>query len=257
MGNPLILKLSHGIDLDEDERAALSALTERTVPSAARHVIMRAGEPSVNLHLIMSGVAIRYRLLPDGGRQIFALLLPGDFCDLQAHLLDHSDHYIETATDCAIVEIPPAIVDDLVLTRSRLARALWWATLVDESVTREWMLGLSRRPTDKRMAHLFCEILLRMHAVGRGERDSCAMPLTQAQLADVLGITNIHVNRVLQELRDRDLIVLKKRQLLVPDLPRLQAFCDFDPGYLHLGQRARAAESRGARAPQPSSARTL
>jgi len=195
---------------------------------------VRAGDRAAGVHLVLEGYAFRYKLINDGQRQILGLLLPGDFCDLQSIVLGPSDHYIAALTACTVADIPQDRVDALVFRDSRLSRALWWATLVDESILREWLASMGQRSADKRIAHLFCELLLRQQLVGAaGERD-CPLPLTQPMLADILGITTIHVSRILRDLRLAGLIQLKDRQLHVPDVKRLQAFCDFDPTYLHL-----------------------
>lgn len=131
-------------------------------------------------------------------------------------MLGPSDHYIAALTACTVADIPQDRVDDLVFRDSRLARALWWATLVDESILREWLASMGQRSADKRIAHLFCELLLRQQLVGTaGERD-CPLPLTQPMLADILGITTIHVSRILRDLRLAGLIQLKERRLHVP-----------------------------------------
>ena len=136
-------------------------------------------------------------------------------------------------------------VDDLTLARTRIAQALGWSTHVEESILREWLANMGQRPADKWLAHFFCELLLRLQIVGRAEANSCAVPLTQGQIGDLLGISNVHVNRVLKELRGRNLLQLKSKRLLVPDPGRLRAFCDFDPAYLHLKAGARTQTDPG------------
>ncbi|ARO55763.1 Crp/Fnr family transcriptional regulator [Methylorubrum sp. SL192] len=232
--NPLILRLRYGADLDAGDRALLADLSRSSRSLEPQQDIVRAGDRAAGVHLVLEGYAFRYKLIDDGQRQILGLLLPGDFCDLQSIVLGPSDHYIAALTACTVADIPQDRVDDLVFRDSRLARALWWATLVDESILREWLASMGQRSADKRIAHLFCELLLRQQLVGTaGERD-CPLPLTQPMLADILGITTIHVSRILRDLRLAGLIQLKERRLHVPDVKRLQAFCDFDPTYLHL-----------------------
>ncbi len=232
--NPLILRLRHGPDLDAGDRALLADLARGKRSLDPQQDIVRAGDVAAGVHLILEGVAFRYKIIDDGQRQIIGLLLPGDFCDLQSIVLGPSDHYIAALTPCIVADIPQEQVDSLVFRDSRLARALWWATLVDESILREWLASMGQRPADKRIAHLFCELLLRQQLVGAaGERD-CPLPLTQPMLADILGITTIHVSRILRDLRLAGLIQLKDRQLHVPNVARLRGFCDFDPAYLHL-----------------------
>ncbi len=232
--NPLILRLRFGADLDAGDKALLADLSRSSRSLEPQQDIVRAGDRAAGVHLVLEGYAFRYKIVDDGQRQILGLLLPGDFCDLQSIVLGPSDHYIAALTACTIADIPQDRVDALVFRDSRLARALWWATLVDESILREWLASMGQRAADKRIAHLFCELLLRQQLVGAAGAHDCPLPLTQPTLADILGITTIHVSRTLRDLRTAGLIRLKDRRLHVPDVARLQAFCDFDPTYLHL-----------------------
>lgn len=232
--NPLILRLRHGPDLDAGDRALLADLSRCHRSLEPQQDIVRAGDVAAGVHLILEGFAFRYKLIDDGQRQIIGLLLPGDFCDLQSVVLGPSDHYIAALTACTIADLPQERVDSLVFRDSRLARALWWATLVDESILREWLASMGQRSADKRIAHLFCELLLRQQLVGAAGERECPLPMTQPMLADILGITTIHVSRILRDLRVAGLIRLKDRRLHIPDVARLRTFCDFDPTYLHL-----------------------
>jgi CRP-like cAMP-binding protein len=232
--NPLILRLRHGPDLDAGDRALLADFSRLNRNLEPQQDIVRAGDVAAGVHLILEGFAFRYKLIDDGQRQIIGLLLPGDFCDLQSVVLGPSDHYIAALTACTVADIPQERIDSLVFRDSRLARALWWATLVDESILREWLASMGQRSADKRIAHLFCELLLRQQLVGAAGEHDCPLPLTQPMLADILGITTIHVSRILRDLRLAGLIQLKDRRLNIPDVGRLRTFCDFDPSYLHL-----------------------
>ena len=249
--NPLIRKLLHGVDLDDGDRALLGALFRPDRVVEPQQDIVRAGEPASGVHLVVEGFAFRYKLVGDGRRQILGLLLPGDFCDLQSVVLGPSDHYIAALTACTVADVSQDRIDALVFNESRLARALWWATLVDESILREWLASMGQRSADRRMAHLFCEILLRQQVVGAAGPQDCAMPLTQPMLADILGITTIHVSRILRALRGEGLIRLQDRRLHVPDLRRLRGFCEFDPAYLHLVRRPGEAGEPAERDAEP------
>lgn len=244
--NPLILRLRFGADLDAGDKALLADLSRSSRGLEPQQDIVRAGDRASGVHLVLEGYAFRYKIVDDGQRQILGLLLPGDFCDLQSIVLGPSDHYIAAMTACTIADIPQDRVDALVFRDSRLARALWWATLVDESILREWLASMGQRAADKRIAHLFCELLLRQQLVGAAGACDCPLPLTQPMLADILGITTIHVSRILRDLRTSGLIRLKDRRLHVPDVARLQAFCDFDPTYLHLVRQPDRAPARDA-----------
>jgi len=239
--NPLILALDHSGLLRHDDRYTLEALCARPRRIEARTDIVREGDPVGDLHIVLDGFVIRYKTLPSGERQIIAVLVPGDFCDLQAVTLGRNDHSIAACTACSIVEVPPRIVDELTLTPSRIARALWWGTLVEESILRQWLTNLGRRQAVQRLAHLMCEVLVRLQAVGRAGPDGCAFPFTLDDLADMLGLTAVHVSRVVRDLPEQELIRLSKRQLEVPNLGQLMAFCDFDPSYLHRRDRSGVA----------------
>ncbi|XYD12114.1 Crp/Fnr family transcriptional regulator (plasmid) [Methylobacterium sp. NMS12] len=234
MTNPLIMKLEHGADLNDEDRALLRNLSARTRHVGAKQDIIREGERPEEVHLVMEGFACRYKLLPDGRRQIMAFLVPGDFCDLHVAILGEMDHSIGTGWGCTVVDIPRATIDDLTAHQPRITRALWWATLADEGTLREWLVNMGQREADRQMAHLFCELLVRLQAVGRASEDSFDFPISQADLADALGVSDVHVNRVLRELRIKGLAEWKSKRLHIPAVERLKAFAEFDPKYLHL-----------------------
>ena len=231
------MKLEHGACLTDADRAVLQELASRTRRVAANHDIITDGERPERVHLVMEGFACRYKLLPDGGRQIMAVLVPGDFCDLHVAILGEMDHSIGTSWGCTIVEIPRTTIEALAEHHPRITRALWWATLVDEGILREWLVSMGQRDADKQMAHLFCELLVRLQTVGCASEDGFEFPMSQEDLADTLGVTSVHVNRVLQDLRGKGLITWKSKRVEIPDVARLQAFAGFDPRYLHLTPR--------------------
>ncbi|MDP4026108.1 Crp/Fnr family transcriptional regulator [Methylobacterium sp. NEAU 140] len=236
MSNPLIRKLEAAEALTVEDRAVLNALCTASRQVEAKRDIIAQGDTPSDVHLVLDGIACRYKILANGARQIVAVLLPGDFCDLHIALLGEMDHTIGALTPCRIVDIPAATIRDL-SHRPRIARALWWATLVDEGTLREWLINNGRREAPQRMAHFFCEMLLRLQAVSLADDKSYDMPFRQYDLADLFALTSVHVNRTLRQLREADLIVLERRQLTIPDVARLMAFCDFDPAYLHLGSQ--------------------
>jgi CRP-like cAMP-binding protein len=209
-----------------------------------REYIIREGDRPENVHVILEGFACRYKHLPDGGRQVMAYLVPGDACDLHIAILGEMDHAIGTLTACRVAYLPQKVIEDLTTERPAIARALWWATLVDEAILREWLVGMGRRAADKRLAHLLCELLIRLQAVGQATETSFDFPLTQAELADALGISTVHVNRMVQTLREDGLITLAGKHLEIPEPERLKAFAEFDPSYLHLNKRSRQAPDR-------------
>ena len=229
----LIRKLSAAETLTYHDHGVLAELCSHPKSIGAGRDIIRAGDPPSDVHLVLDGFAYRYKILPEGNRQILAVLLPGDFCDLHVAILGEMDHAIATLTPCTMVDIPAATIRDLTENHPRITRALWWATLVDEGILREWLAGMGQREAPERMAHLFCELLLRLQLVGAADDDSYDLPLTQTDLGDVLGMTSVHVNRTLRHLRELDLVELKRRRLTIRDVVRLKAYCSFDPVYLH------------------------
>jgi CRP-like cAMP-binding protein len=247
VSNPLILKLEHGAHLTDADRTKLREVSLRTRQIGAHQDLIQEGDRPEDVRLVLDGLACRYKLLSDGSRQIMALLVPGDFCDLHVAILGEMDHAIATLSACTMVEISRNTVLDLTLNHPRIAHALLWATLVDEGVLREWLVGAGKRDADHRTAHLFCELLVRLQAVGRADENSYELPLTQAELADLLGLSEVHVNRTLQALREADLIVLRSKHLTIPDVERLKAFAQFTPNYLHLVKRANGNGADGPR----------
>ena len=237
MANPLIFKLDQAGVLDDADRAVLRELSSHTRRIERHDDLIREGERPENVNLVMEGFACRYKILKDGRRQIMAFLVPGDFCDLHVAILGTMDHAIGTPWGCTVVEIPRATVDDITANHPRITRALWWATLTDEGTLREWLVNMGQRDADRQMAHFLCELLVRLQAVERASDNSFAFPITQVDLADTLGITPVHVNRVLQELKKQGLVVWKHKRIHIPDVDGLKAFAEFDPNYLHLTPR--------------------
>ncbi|WP_141703397.1 Crp/Fnr family transcriptional regulator [Methylobrevis pamukkalensis] len=234
MDNPLIRKLEFGARLETADRARLEEICRRARRVEARTDLIEQGEPPSMVRLVLEGMAYRYKLLPNGRRSIVGFLLPGDFCDLHVAILGRMDHAIATAVTSTVVEIDRDTIEDITRTEPRITRAFWWATLVDEATLREWLASMGHRPADKQMAHLFCELLIRLQAVGRASVDSFRLPVTQDELADTLGISVVHANRVLQQLREDGLVTMRNRTVKIHDVGRLYAFAEFDPTYLHL-----------------------
>lgn len=234
MQDALIRKLESFEELTDADRGALNALVPRVRQVRARTDLIQESDAPDNVHLILDGFACRYKVLPSGQRQIMAYLVPGDFCDLNVFILDQMDHSIGTISACQVVDIPRRSIDEITAHHPRVTRALWWCALVDEAVLREWLVNVGGRPPDQRIAHLFCELLLRLEAVGHANGNSYDFPFTQTDVADTMGLSDVHVSRALRELRGLGLITLKRRTLTILDVERLKAFCGFNPNYLHL-----------------------
>jgi CRP-like cAMP-binding protein len=237
----LVRKLAHGAELSKADVKALESAVASVRQIETDEDLIEEGDRPEFVHVVLEGFACRYKLLGDGSRQIMAWLVPGDFCDLHIAILGEMDHNIGTLSSSKIALIRPDAVVQLTQTSASLSKALWWASLVDEAILREWLVGMGRRPADRQIAHLFCELLARMQAVGRAPANVLKMPVTQAQLADSVGLTTVHVNRTVQQLRELGLITWRHKALTIIDVDGLQAFSGFDPNYLHLNKRARAA----------------
>ena len=231
--SPLVAKLETLASLSAEDVADLAALTENSRELAARRNIIREGDRPDHVHLIVDGWACRYKLLPDGARQITAFLIPGDFCDLHVRVLGEMDHSIATLTAGRVAFIERGRMEALAQ-RPTLLRAFWWSTLVDEAVLRAWIVNAGRRDAQEAVGHLMCELYVRMRNVGLTSNHRYELPLTQEEIADALGLTPVHVNRVLQRMRADELISLKGGQLTIHDYRRLQKVSGFSPNYLHV-----------------------
>lgn len=234
--NPLITKLECFTELSHDEKQLITDVTCDVREFGRREDIIREGDKPESVHLLLEGWACRYKVLPNGERPIMGFLIPGDLCDVHVALLDEMDHSIGTLSGCKIAFLPREAVSELISRNERLCRALWWANLVDEAILREWLVTLGHRPADKRLAHFFCEMLLRAKAVGLTEDDSFDLPVTQEELGDTMGLSTVHINRMMQELRGQGLVTSKGKRLIVNDLEKLMAFADSNPNYLHYSK---------------------
>jgi len=220
-------------EMSAKERDVLEAAFSDVRMVNAGKDILKEGDRTASLHLLLDGWACRYKATSDGARQIPALLTPGDFCDLDALLFDRLDYGVTTLTSCTVAVVPLDTARRISAQHPRIAAALWWLMAVENSIVSEWTLCLGRRSALQHLAHLFCELLVRLAAAGRVEDNAYALPLTQEQLADVLGLTAVHVNRTVQALRSKGLITIHRGKLTILDWPALKALSDFRPGYLH------------------------
>lgn len=231
--SPLIAKLETRAPISDEDREALYDLYSDAREMGARRNIIREGDRPDHVHLMIDGWGARYKLLPDGARQITAFLIPGDFCDVHVTILGEMDHGITTLTKSRVAYIPRGKMDALT-ERPSLIKAFWWATLVDESVLRNWIVNIGRRDAYEAIGHLICELYVRMKNVGLVEDRSYDLPLTQEEIGDALGLTAVHVNRVLQRLRSEDLISFRRGLLIIHDYERLEKASGFNANYLHI-----------------------
>lgn len=227
-------KLLFAGDLTPADLVALDGLVQNRRSVEARDDIVRDGERPNAVRLVLEGIACRYKMMPNGERAILAYLIPGDFCDLHITVLGHMDHAIGAITDCQVADLHSDQIQNLIQTKPRVAKALWWSTLVDEAILRTWLANVAHRASGCRLAHLLCELRLRLEIVGLADKHQMRLPLTQEELGDALGISNVHISRVFQKLREQDLVLTKNRSLIFPDLARLEDFAEFNADYLHL-----------------------
>jgi CRP-like cAMP-binding protein len=229
----LIRKLESIGELTGNERDALRSLKLRPFVVKAHEEIVSEGNRPSSVSLVLSGFVCRYKVVPDGKRQIVSFHIPGDIPDLPCLFVQVADHNFCSLTTSQVAAIPHARMLALFDAHPRLAHLFWRDTLVDAAIFREWMVGIGRRSAFTRMAHLFCELIVRMQAVGLFANRSIEIPLTQADIADALGLSTVHVNRTLQEIRAAGLITFWKGKLVALDWNGLCDAGEFEPGYLH------------------------
>lgn len=233
----LIRKLESVFTLTDDERQSLQDLPMQAMTLKAGQDIVREGDRPSRCCLFLEGWGCAYKTTTDGRRQIVTFTIPGDIPDLQSLHLTVLDTSIGTLEPSRVAFIQHEDLHKLCKSHYRLTGALWRETLIDAAIFRAWMLSLGQREAYTRVAHLLCELLVRLRAVGLAEDHACDLPITQAEFGDALGITTVHVNRVFQELRADGLIRTKGTQLAVPDWEKLKETAGFDPTYLHLVQQ--------------------
>lgn len=222
----------------EEEQAIRSAVSEyRDYPSDK--VIIRPRVELDHSTLLLDGFMCRYKDLRGGQRQITELHVAGDFADLHSFTLLYLDHEIMTLTPCQVAIIPHANLKRITEQYPHLTRLYWFGTNLDGAIHREWELSLGRRTALAKLANLFCELQLRLQIVGLADETGYALPLTQTDLAECTGLTNVHVNRTLRQLREQKLVEFGNGQVKILDKAGLQRAGEFDPAYLYLVRRPR------------------
>ena len=237
MITPHLKKLKKRTEISSDEERAIRQMIAevRTVP--ADHVLIRAGEDLTNSILLLDGWMARSKDLATGERQVTELHITGDFPDLHGFTLKRLDHDVVTLSECTIGIVPHERLLEITRDHPHLARVYWFSTNVHAAITRELALSLGQRSAISRMAHLFCELYVRLGLVGRTEGNRYEFPLTQRELSECLGLTVVHVNRTLQELRRKGLVQFEDRNLTILDRRGLEGIAEFDPNYLYLDRR--------------------
>jgi CRP-like cAMP-binding protein len=230
----LIAKLESIGTLTAAEREAIGALPLRARQVAEDTDIVRDGDTPNECCLLVEGFLCRYKMLTNGGRQILAIHTPGDIPDLQSLQLKVMDHSLGTLTPCRVAFIAHKDLYEITRAWPGIAALFWRDTLIDAAIFREWLTGVGRRTAHQRVAHFLCEIHLRLKVVGLTDDDGFELPITQAEMADSLGLSTVHVNRVLQDLRREGLIQSRGKFLSATDWRTLEEAGGFDPRYLHV-----------------------
>lgn len=241
MSNPFINKLQGVVPLSGQDRSAIMSMCTDVRKLPANTHIVRRGIVPRHVHLILEGWAASYQVLDDGSRQITAFLLPGDLCDQYVQVLGDMDHSTYAITDATVAYLPLGELDKVASERPHIARALWWSTLEDESILRTWLVSVGRRDAYAGISHLLCELHARLWNIGLVGDHHFALPLTQEEIADALGLTPVHVSRTLKRLRQEGLVTLTRRILTIPEVAKLRAVAGFNEGYLNGRRRAEAS----------------
>lgn len=240
MDNRFVQKLCGMAALGVADKVALGDATANPSRFAARQDLIREGDPPGPVFVMLEGWACRYKIMPSGSRQIMAFLMPGDSCDLHMKLLTKMDHSIQTLTPALVARIPRAQMDGLMSEHRAVADAMYTAQLVDEGIMRAWIVSMGRRSSIERVAHLTCELYLRVRNIGLTHDHQFALPLSQQVLADALGMTPVHINRVLKELRLSGAMAIKRGSVVIMDPVKLVQIAGFDENYLHRRLRKAA-----------------
>jgi CRP-like cAMP-binding protein len=244
MHNRFIAKLRGFVELSDADIAALEQATAMPTRYRPRQDIIREGDRTGPVFVVLEGWACRYKILPSGTRQITAFLMPGDACDLHIGMLEEMDHSIQALTSARVVAISRGAIERMMNDHARIARGMYLAQLVDEATLRAWIVSMGRRSSIERVAHLLCELYLRAHMLSASD-PLVELPLSQIVLADALGMTPVHINRVLRDLREAGALQLSRGRIVVADTGRLVQIAGFDENYLHrrIHRSARADEA--------------
>lgn len=235
----LLHSLSQRDDLSDSEKSILLRLprVERKFRRGQTIVASRSEEPFSNL--LLRGLAGREVMLADGGRQFTTLNIPGDFLDLHSFVSKRLDHGAVALTDCVTQQIAHSALRQISDQSAHLTRLLWLMTATEAAIERQWIASMGRRDALQRLAHFFCDLHHRLEAAGLATEPSIDLPLSQSVLADMLGLSLVHINRTVQGLRAKGLISWQRGQLSIRDFKRLSALADFDPAYLNLVRQPR------------------
>lgn len=221
-------------NLDTADRDALARACSDIRTVSAGTDLLRQDTPANALHILLDGWAARFKIMEEGSRFIPALAVPGDICDLDALRFDQLDCGVTMLSAGTVAVLPRQRTDALFATNPAIADAFWSLALAENSILTEWAASMGRRSASQRVAHLLCELLVRLTIVGKADGHSYDLPLTQEHIADALGLTSVHINRTLQSLRSMDLVRVQRRRVTIHDWAALTALCGFRSDYLHL-----------------------
>lgn len=235
--NPWIIKMEQFTRLRETDRSVLTELASTRQRRYCPHEdIICEGEHSPDIHLVLAGWACRYKILTDGSRQIVSFFVPGDLCHPETFILKELDHSIGTLTTSTIAAISGETLRDAMLKHPHIAVALCSSTLIDESLLRARIVDIGRRDAYQRIAHLFCELTVRLQMVGLTTDDSFELPITQVDLADATGLSHVYANRMMQRLRKEGLIAWQGQQATITDPDGLRTAGQFNPNFLRFNR---------------------
>jgi CRP-like cAMP-binding protein len=234
-----LLKLRKRDSISAEEEAAIRGAFGEPRQAPADRVFIREGQELSESTLLIDGWMARAKDLRGGERQLSELHVAGDFVDLHSFTLKRLDHDIIALTPCTVVGMPHQKLTEITERHPHLTRVYWFSTNLDAALHRERTLSLGRRSALSRVAHLICEMHVRLEIVGLTNGDSYEFPVTQVELGECMGMTAVHANRTLQELRRRELITLRDRRLTILDMQGLKEVAEFDPGYLYLECKSR------------------
>lgn len=235
----LLLNLRNRDTVSDEEEALLRSIISREHIFDVDEDIVAEGSRPVYSTLLVDGFAARYKFMADGTRQITSLHIAGDFVDLHAFLIKTMDHGIVAMSPCHVAFVDHTALRGLTETHPHLTRLLWLDTLADGAIHREWIVAMGRRSKKSHLAHLICELYVRLRAVNRTAGFSFHFPLTQMELADVLGISAVHLNKTLQVLRKEGLLTWLNQTITILDWARLETLAQFEPTYLSQSVESR------------------
>jgi CRP-like cAMP-binding protein len=233
---PLLRKLQQWKKLDHAEQQAVLSLPYTEERAKPGRYIVREGDQPKHSCLLVSGFAFRQKIMADGSRSICSIHMRGDLVDLQNSLLRTADHNVQALTQCKLALIPREAIRNLAFAMPNVGMAMWYDTLVDGSIIREWIANVSRRSAKAGLAHLLCEFGVRLEAAGLGEKLRYELPMSQEQLADCTGLTSVHVNRTLRVLEASGDITRSVRHVAIADWDKITETADFRSSYLHVPQ---------------------